>query len=276
MTTRKLADPASHPLPRSVQTARTPGGRRRRSLHPLLTWTLFAGAALGATGCATRGPLHVYTLAQGGERPVRDTGEGRTTEVPSFLKPADRVSGFAYDPFTDHFFLRLAPGNRLRVVDRPARAIKREFEIAGAPPGDGDLAVRPRDGHLFLLGAQPGQILEATRLGKYLGAFVLAEAGGQPLGLALDTTQDRLLALGADGRRVTVHDLRGGFVRELRLAQPAGPALAFDSDQREFYAPLRDRPGEIGVFDETGRLQRTTPAAAGLIDVGPRSFVRVF
>jgi hypothetical protein len=47
------------------------------------------------------------------------------------------------------------------------------------------------------------------------------------------------LALGADGQRVTVHDLRGKLVRELRLDRPAGPALAYDSDQREFYAPLR-------------------------------------
>lgn len=256
---------------------RAPRPQTGKFRSALLTAAL-AGLALGAAGCATRGPLHVYSLTQGGARSVLDHGHGGTVEVPSFLKTDDHVSGFAYDPFTDHFFLRLAPGHRIRVVDRPARAIKREFEIDGAPQGEGDLAVRPRDGHLFLLGSQPGQILETTRLGKYLGGFVLANATGPLTGLAFDTHEDRLLALAADGRRVTVHDLRGGFVRELRLAQPAGPALAFDSDQREFHAPLRDRPGEIGVFDQSGRLRRTLPAPAttGLIDVGPRSLIRVF
>lgn len=240
--------------------------------------TLLAALALAATGCATRGPLHVYAVAGGAERPVVDSGDGPATEVPSFLEAADHISGFAYDPFTDHFFLRLAPGDRIRVVDRPARAIKREFEIAGAPRGEGDLAVRPRDGHLFLLGAAPGQILQATRLGKYLGEFTLAGASGPVTGLALDSAQDHLLALAADGRRVTVHDLQGRFIRELRLDQPAGPALAFDTDQQAFYAPLRDRPGEIGVFDASGRLTRSLPAPAGpgLIDVGPRSLIRVF
>ena len=252
--------------------------RRAPLLRALLTGAVLAGAAFSAAGCATRGPLHLYSLTPNGARPVRDTGDGRTAEGPSFLKAEDRVSGFAYDPFTDHFFLRLEPGNRIRVVDRPARAIKREFEITDASRGGGDLAVRPRDGHLFLLGPQPGQIIETTRLGKCVGRFVLADTARPLVGLALDTVEDRLLALGADGQRVTVHDLRGAFVRELRLAQPAGPSLAFDSDQREFHAPLRDRPGEIGVFDDSGRLLRTipVPATTALIDVGPRSFVRVF
>lgn len=235
------------------------------------------GVALGGAGCATQGPLHVYTLTAEAERPITDTGNGRTAEAPSFLEPEDRISGFAYDPFTDHFFLRLEPGPRIRVVDRPARAIKRELDIAGAPRGGGDLAVRPKDGHLFLLGPEPGQILEVTRFGKLLGEFVLADTRGHVIGLALDTIADRLLALGADGRRVTVHDLRGKFVRELRLDRPAGPALAYDSDQREFYAPLRDRPEEIAVFSEAGRFVRTHPApAAGLVDLGQRSLIRVF
>ncbi len=237
-----------------------------------------AALACGGAGCATRGPLHLYAITGGEERPVLDTGDSRTAEVPSFLETDEQVSGFTYDPFTDHFFLRLHPGNLIRVVDRPARAIKREFAIAGLPSGGGDLAVRPRDGHLFLLGPQAGQVFETTRLGKYLGEFTLAEAGGTPTGLAFDAIRDQLLALGTDGQRITVHDLRGKFVRALRLDQPAGPALAFDSDQREFYAPLRGRPGEIGVFDEAGRLVRKSAAhgATGMIDVGQRSLVRVF
>lgn len=233
---------------------------------------------LGGAGCATRGPLHVYAVSAAQSHPIVDDGDGGRTDVPSFLEPADRLDGFAYDPFTDHFFLRLDPGNRIRVVDRPARAIKREFTIEGAPAGGGDLAVRPRDGHLFLLGPLPGQILETTRLGKLLGEFRLASPAGRPVGLALDTVQDRLLVLDVDGQRVTLHDLRGQAIGEIRLQRPAGSALSFDSEQREFYAPLRDAPAEIGVFAEDGRLRRTLsiPKTLGLVDVGPRSFIRVF
>ncbi len=220
----------------------------------------------------------MYAVAQGGDRPVRDRGDGRTAEAPSFLEPDEEISGFAYDPFTDHFFLRLAPGDRIRVVDRPARAIKREFDIAGAPRSEGDLTLRPRDGHLFLVGPRPAQVFETTRLGKYLRTFTLAETRGPIAGLAFDTARDQLLALGADGQGVTAHDLQGARVRALQLDRPVGPSLAFDSDQREFYAPLRDRPGEIGVFGEDGNLVRTEPAPdnAGLVDVGQRSLVRVF
>ncbi len=275
MTTRKR-------IARSSDARTLPPGdpRSRRTLTQRrgAVFALLAGLAGFTTGCATRGPLHVYAVAGSGERPVVDTGDGRTVEVPSFLAPDDWVSGFAYDPFTDHFFLRLAPGDRIRVVDRPARAIKREFEIAGAPRGGGDLAIRPRDGHLFLLGAQPGQVLQATRLGRFIGEIALENVREPLQGLALDSAQDRLLALAADDRRVFVHDLRGRFIRQLQLDRPAGPSLAFDAEQREFHAPLRGRPGEIGIFDDTGRLRRTVPAPAGpgLIDVGPRSFVRVF
>lgn len=234
--------------------------------------------ALALSGCATRGPLHVYTLAAGGDRPVLDLGASANAEVPSFLEDEDRVTGFAYDPYTDHFFLRLAPGNRIRVVDRPARAIKRELEIKGAPEGAGDLAVRPRDGYIYMLGPKPGRLPYCTRLGKYLGELTLEGAVPNATGLAFDMVKDVLLVLGEEGRRVTAHDLTGKKVAEVKLDRRAGPALAFDSDQREYHAPLPDRPGEIAVFDETGRFLRSTSAPAGspLIDVGPRSFIRVF
>jgi hypothetical protein len=235
-------------------------------------------AALLFGGCATPGPLHVYVLTAAGQRPILDTGNGSTLEVPSFLEEGDRVVGLAYDPYTDHFFLRLEPGDRIRVVDRPARAIKREFVVAGLPAGGGDLALRPRSGHLFLLGAAPGEVFETTRLGRLVGQFQLEDTAGPQTGLAFDPARDELLALGADGRRITAHELGGRLRRELRLAQPAGPSLAFDSERREFHAPLRDRPGEFGIFDETGRLQRTVtlPGTAGLLDLGPRSLIRVF
>jgi hypothetical protein len=236
---------------------------------------VLAAAVLALAGCATPGPLHVYTLPAGGgeARVVTDTGEAGRATVPGFLQPAETVAGFAYDPFTDHFFLRLAPGDRIRVVDRPARAIKREFEIAGADDG-GDLAVRPRDGHLFLLQTGLGQVIETSRLGKAIRTFVLAGAAGAT-GLAFDPSRDRLLVLSDDGRRVSTHDLDGRRLGEVSLAQPAGPSLAFDAGRREFYAPRRDRPEEIGVFGEDGTLLRTA-ASGAWVDVGVRSFVRVF
>lgn len=240
--------------------------------------TLAVLLALALSGCATKGPLHVYAVGDGTDRPILDRGPDGDATGPSFLKPHEQLTGLAYDPNTDHFFLRLAPGNRIRVVDRPARAVKREFDIAGAPAGGGDLAVRPLTGHLYLLGAGPAQVLRATRLGQYLGAFTLAGATAPLAGLAYDPARDRLLALGADGRRVTMHGRDGAPQGELRLASPAGPGLAFDADARELHAPLPGRPGEVGVFDEQGNLRRTLPlpASSGLFDVGPRSFIRIF
>jgi hypothetical protein len=229
------------------------------------------------TGCATPGPMHVYSLRKAGERNVIDTGIGRSAEVPSFLEEDDVVSGFAYDPFTDHFFLRLQPGNKIRVVDRPARAIKREFEIDGVPAdAGGDLAARPKDGHLFLL--QPGKttVLETSRFGKLLRTITLSGIQGAPTGIAVDMVRDRLLVLGADGRRVTVHDLQGARAAEVTLDRAVCPSLAFDAERREYFAPLRAREGEIGVFDENGRFLRTNTGRGTFVDVGVRSAIRVF
>ncbi len=241
---------------------------------PLVVVALFAG------GCATPGPLHVYSLeGRGADRVVRDHGHGTTATVPGFLAADDTVTGFAYDPFTDHFFLRLAPGNAVRVVDRPARAIKREFTVDGLPAsGGGDLALRPRDGHLFFLApaGEPPAVYEVTRYGKLLRRLELPGHAAPPLGVAFDVARDHLLVLAADGRRVVRHDLQGARVGELTLAAPAGPALAFDSDTRVFYAPLRAAPSALGTFDETGRALRPAPGTGAFVDVGQRSLIRVF
>ena len=227
------------------------------------------------SGCATSGPLHLYSLAAADERPIVDHAPGGKLEVPSFLEATDEITGFAYDPFTDHFFLRLAPGNLIRVVDRPARAIKREFTIDDAPPkSSGDLAVRPRDGHLFLL--VPDGVMETTRLGKFVRTFPLESGGTQPIGIAFDMLRDRLLVLRADGQTLAQHDDQGKQLSVVRLAQPVERGLGFHAEERHVYAPLRERAGEIGVFDETGNLVRALRAEGPFIDVGIRSFVRVF
>ncbi len=223
--------------------------------------------------------MHVYTTLP--QRPVGDildhSAQG-SARVPSFLAAEDILLGFAYDPFTDHFFLRLAPGNRIRVVDRPARAIKREFEIAGLGTG-GDLSIRPRDGHVFFLEEGSARVTETTRLGRTIRSFVL-EGVDVARGIACDAAQGQLLVLHADGRTVSRHSLDGKTIATLTLEQAVGRSLAFDSERQEIYALLATSGVVPPVvrFDAHGKLLPGGGAAGrGLfLDVGPRSFVRVF
>ncbi len=232
--------------------------------------------ALGS-GCATPGPLHHYAFSPGQADRVADLGPAGAGEVPSLLAPGERVTGLAYDPFTDHLFLRLAPGDRIRVVDRPARRLKRELELPGAT-GGGDLAVRPRSGHLFLLTGPAGEVAEHTRLGRPVRRFALEGVAAAPRGLALDATRDELVVLAADGRTVSRHDLAGRRRGELRLTATAAGPLACDGETGEFHAVLTAEAGEVGVFGPDG-ARRGTWSAGGpgaLIDLGPRAFLRVF
>lgn len=207
-----------------------------------------------------------------------DRDESRTAEAPSFLAADETLTGFAYDPFTDHFFLRLAPGNRVRVVDRPARSIKREFTVATLPAsGGGDIAVRPRDGHLFFLHPLRPIVIETSRLGKPVREIVLANMKAAARGIALDSRTNRLLVLHADGRAVSLHGTDGRRLDEMTLDQPVAPSIAIDSERSHLYAPLASESGTLGVFDLEGKLLRRLEAGnAEFVEVGPRSFIRVF
>lgn len=219
----------------------------------------------------------MYSFTDDERRRIRDAGPAATVSVPSFLEDDDRISGLAYDPFTDHFFLRLEPGNVIRVVDRPARAIKREFTIAGAPEvGGGDLAIRPRDGHVFLLHPRERAVLETTRLGQLRRTIPLAGLRAPAAGVAYDADEDRLLVLEADGQHVGWHRMDGTALNRATLERRATGSLAFDRGRRELYAPLADGNGTIGVFAVSGKLLRTIPVAARLVDLGERSLIRVF
>lgn len=237
---------------------------------------ILALAALILTGCATQGPLHVYSVARDrGEKMIADRGGENAADTPSYLEQDDRLTGFAYDPFTDHFFLRLAPGNKIRVVDRPARKIKREYEVEGLATG-GDLALIPRTGHLFFLDG--ARVVKTSRLGKVIETLTL-EGAGTALGLAADMERNQLLALHADGRTLTYHDLSGRKVSTaspVTLAKPVTGSLAFDYERRELYAPLQGQPGTVGIFDAEGKFLRDMPLPAAFIDLGPRSFLRLF
>lgn len=265
---------------------------RKTSLSPFLPAALCAVALLTFTGCATPGPLHLYSTAGAQPTVIRDLGLGSASssaplsEIPSFLAEGETLIGLAYDPFTDHFFLRLAPGDRFRVVDRPARAIKREFTVAAlataAPPRGGDLAIRPRDGHVFAAHPTQAAVVEFNRFGELVRTLPLATLNAPPAALAFDPLRDRLLALsGGDLARVTVHALSGERLASFALDRDVTlAALAYDPAQRELYAPLA-RESAVGIFDESGHLVRTLPlppstASATLLDIGPRSFLRLF
>lgn len=208
---------------------------------------------------------------------MHDAGPAARATVPAFLEPDDRLVGFAYDPFTDHFFLRLAPGNRIRVVDRPARAIKREFEIAGIPAeGGGDLAIRPRDGHVFLLHPARPALFETTRLGRLRRTITLSGLPGTPSGVAYDTRADQLLVLQGGGRTVSRHALDGARIGAVTLEREVARTLAYDSERREIYAPRAGNPQILEVFDGDGRWLRSLEGAGAFADVGPRSLIRVF
>lgn len=247
---------------------------RKRFATPALVLLILFG------GCATPGPLHLFTAASGTPAAIIDRGTVTPEiEVPSYLRADETLVGFAYDPFTDHFFLRLAPGDRIRVVDRPARAIKREFTVAAlANPSGGDLAIRPRDGHVFAPHSTQPAVIEFNRFGKLVRTLPLATLTAPPAALAFDVARDRLLALnGGDLARVSVHDLTGQRISAVALDRDVTlTGLAYDSEQREYYAPLA-RESAVGIFDESGHLARTLPFAAGsFLDVGPRSFLRLF
>ena len=239
---------------------------------------LLAATVLAVAGCATPGPLHVYSMTVAQPALIHDEGGEAPTDVPSFLAPGDMLTGLAYDPFTDHFFLRLDPGNRIRVVDRPARSVKREFVVADLPTaGGGDIAVRPRNGHLFLLHPTEAKIIELTRLGKWVRSISLDGASAPGRGLAYDAARDRLLVLTQTAPAyIAFHDLDGRALGSVSLERDVDPSIAFDAEAREFYAPLTGTQGEMGVFDESGRLRRVLAGPADFVTIGPRSFLRLF
>lgn len=267
----------------TFMTRLTPKPLRKTNRKPSAGTALLA-VLLGLAGCMTPGPNHVYLAPASGESAtILDLAEGQPeVEVPAWLAPADRVLGVAYDPFTDHLFLRLAPGNQVRVVDRPARSIKREFEVAGLPAtGGGDLAIRSRDRHLFFGHPTEPVIVESTLYGEFVRRIPLEGMSAPPAGLAYDQRSNQLLTLaGGDLTTVSVYDLDGHRLRGIGLSRNVRlGALAYDSVAAELYVLMADTSA-IGVFDLQGELRRQIPVPSAphrpFLDVGPRSFLRVF
>lgn len=246
---------------------------------PLLT--ALACVALGGAGCSTPGPNHAY-LGSRAENPIIDRLPGAPdAPISTFLNEVSELYGIAYDPFTDHLFLRVLPGNYVRVIDRPAGKIKRSFSVPGLTPGAGDLAIRSIDRHLFFVQPDRPELLETNLTGHTVRTITLEGMQGVPRGVAYDQKRDRLLIL-QDGPRacITTYDLAGKPVGSITLDRGVRPtSLAFDSVANEFYVPLSDQPA-VGVFNLQGRFLRHVDTASGqshdYVDVGPRSLIRMF
>ncbi len=242
---------------------------------------LCAGLALNLTGCATPGPTHAY-LAGRPEDPILDVLPGAPdASIPAFLGSGNELYGIAYDPFTDHLFLRIFPGDYIRVIDRPARRIKRSFFVEGLPPGRGDLAIRSSDRHLFFAHPTLPAVVETTLYGRAVDTITLENLQEPPAGVAYDQANDRLLILQAGAvPRIGVYTLAGKLVGSVVLDKSVRPiSLAYDSTASEFYAPLLDEPA-VGVFNAKGQWLRTLPESGGnprdFVDVGQRSLLRLF
>ncbi len=249
--------------------------RGRPAQVPILVPALFA-ALVFLTGCATPGLFHLYTSDSARPAAIVDSGGPEPVDVPTFLAPDETLTGLAYDPFTDHLFLRLAPGNLIRVIDRPARAVKRTYVVAALPATmGGDLAVRPRDGRVFFAHPTSPALIQTDRFGEVRGTITLTTLTVPPEGVAYDTVTNRLLVL-TSGQTLTTHLLDGTWISGVRLERPVSPhSLAYDSEAQELYAPLAP-PVAIGVFNLSGRLLRTVPTPATFLDLGPRSLLRLF
>ncbi len=242
------------------------------------------GLALVSGGCSTPGPCHAYLFCPAKEACVRDLNPLEPTpmaEIPAFVKKREHVTGLAYEPYTDHLYIRLSPGNRVRVVDRPARKIKREITVARLGPGGHDFAIRSRDRHFFFSAPDSPAILEANLEGKFKNHIPL-EGLAQPVwGVALDKSTGEILILATEyADLVRRHGPDGRLHSQLRLEQSVrGVSLDYDPEARLYYACLADGSA-IGVFDEHGRLRRALPADASsretFIAVGPRSLLRLF
>jgi len=238
-------------------------------------------ATFGLVGCSTPGPTHAY-LASRAEDPILDLLPGMPeAQIPSHLISVNELYGIAYDPFTDHLFLRIYPGDFVSVIDRPAQKVKRSMIVKGLPVGRGDLAIRSLDRHLFFAHPESPSILETTLYGRIVRTITLENIEGPPAGVAYDQTNDHLFVLPTGGSpSVVTFDLAGKQLGSVNLDhQVRSGSLAYDSTAAEFYVPLLASP-DIGIFDLKGRLVRTLTtsgeSAHDFVDVGQRSLLRLF
>ena len=237
------------------------------------------------TGCATRGPTHLYMAGDGGSPIVdRDLAGTEHDELDGLLEADAVVVGVGYEYNTDYIWLRLAPGDRLIAVKRSIRDVWYDYALPAefaAPEGETvalDLAVRSFNRMVYAALPATGVVGKVARYGDPRERFV---PGGEPRpigGLAWDQVSDRLLVLFADHGEVVAFENETDPVHRVTLqAAVDATTLAYDSNRQRYYVPLR---GErvLGEFDLDGRLVGRLPWPEGVraIDAGQRSLVRVF
>ena len=258
-------------VPRCAKRKRRPGA-------------FIAALSLAFTACSTPGPSHAYIYSPSQGNLVHDldpaTGKELAT-VPAYVRPGEEVVGFGYEPYTDHFFLRMSPGNFVRVVDRPAAAVKRVFDAPDVPSGRHDFAIRSRDRHFFFADPAAATLTETTLYGKVKGRIQLAGLAAPIWGLVYDPSARELLVLAeATSDRVYRFAMDGSVRGEVVLELPVqGVSLGYDPVEKTYFASLADASA-IGVFDAQGRLLRRLPRPvtdqAVFIGLGPRSLLRLF
>ncbi len=237
----------------------------------------------GGSGCATRGPTHLYVAGAGSSPIVDHDLEGENHDrLEGFLRAEDRVIGLGYEYNTDYIWLRLAPGNELVTIKRSERKewyryqLPAEFGAAGATSLD--LAVRAFNRMVYAAMPEPGVVGKVTRYGDVLPSVRPGDAARVIGGLAWDQINDRLLVLYADDGTVVAYDGETTPVATVRFERAVAPtSLAYDSNRERYIVPLAERAG-LGEFDATGRFLRVVPVPVGpnAIDAGQRSAVRMF
>ena len=250
------------------------------------------------SGCATTGPNYIYATVD--KDPAVHALGPQARSIPGAVAPGERVLGLAYDFNTDHLFLRIAPAQVIRVIERPSGKILREMplsldnspadEVVGtntgpAAAGNGagstntaDLAIRSSDRHLFAVHPDGRSVVELTLFGEVVRRLSLPSLSEPIGGLAFDQRQLRLLAL--TGNIVVTFALDGRELSRVTLRAPVrAVSLGYDSAASHYFVPLADSV-TVGEFDSAGRLVATHHVMlAGPIttlDAGPRSLVRVF
>jgi hypothetical protein len=243
---------------------------------------LLLGGLMLSAGCATRGPNHTYLTTATGSA-VHDLGPS-PARIADAMKPGEQALGLAYDFNTDHLFVRIAPAQVIRVIERPSGKILREMKLPVALQAtvSADLAIRSSDRHLFAVHPDGRSVVELTLYGETIRRIELTGLTGPIRGLAYDQRGDRLLILGSTGDRVQVGAVTpdGNVTYYVTLAAAVRPvSLGYDSDAQHCFVPLADGRS-LGEFDAAGNLlathQTDTADAITAIDAGPRALVRVF
>jgi hypothetical protein len=148
--------------------------------------------------------------------------------------------------------------------------------------GGGDLAIRSTDRHLFFAHPTLPAVVESTLYGQFVRTLTLDTLAGPPSGVAYDQKQNRLYLLSSgEPAQVSTYDLTGKRLGCVTLERNVTrSSLAYDSVAAEFYVRLSGEAA-IGVFNPQGKWLRSlslaeSEPAGEFIDVGPRSFLRLF